>query len=379
MNVLFVSNDPSIFIQGSAARERMQAYAEAIGELHIISRAPRGAREEVEGSLHLHAFRGGRLMAFFFMSDAARTLIKKHGIEVVSAQDPFEHGAIALEACKGTEAKLHIQIHTDFLSPWFTRSGNPRALKLRVPLINYVRRMFADAVLPKAEGIRVVSKRIQESLVARYGNRIKEVSVLPVGLPSIPPSAVPLPEHGFSFAFITVSRLEPEKRIEDIFMALACLGPRLHSVGLIIVGEGSERKKLEVLAGKLGLRERVVFLGERRDAWGLMRSAQAYIQASAYEGYGRTLIEAALARIPIITTDVGIVGEVFKGYEHVLSVPPADPVNLVAQMYTLIEDHQLRLKLVMSAEKVAREHLVPFGDQPRHIAEDFQKLVSRTP
>lgn len=244
-----------------------------------------------------------------------------------------------------------------------------------MPLLNHMRRVLADMVLPKAAGVRVVSERIKASLIARYGTRVKEPVVIPVGVPSVPPSAVPLPEHTFSFAFITTSRLEPEKRIEDIFMALGKLGPRMHSIGLIIVGEGRERKRLELLARKLGLSERVIFTGWRTDDWGLMRSAQAFIQASAYEGYGVSLLKAALARIPIITTDVGIVGEVFKGYEDVLSVPVADPTNMAAQMNALIGDHQLRLKLSMNAERAAQTHLAQVGDKTAQFVAHLKSLI----
>ena len=210
-------------------------------------------------------------------------------------------------------------MHTDFLSPWFVKSGNWRSPRVRMPLLNSYRRKIADRVLLAAASIRVVSERVKASLVERYGNRISEPSVIPVAIDPVVPEKIRLPAHPFTFALITVGRLEPEKRIEDILAALKLVVPHYPMVGLFIVGEGRERGKLERMARSLGVENKVVFLGDRPDARGLMASAQAFIQASAYEGYGRTLIEAALAKVPIITTDVGIVGEVFKGYEDVLS------------------------------------------------------------
>ena len=159
-------------------------------------------------------------------------------------------------------------------------------------------------------------------------------------------------------------------------MALGRLGLHHDTVGLVIIGDGPERKKLEELTAKLGLTQRVLFMGEQKDARAYMASANAYIQASAYEGYGRTLIEAALARIPIITTDVGIVGEVLKGYEDVLSTPPGDTANLAAHMEALIRDHQLRLSLVMNAEHSVRNHLAAYPDIPAAIAEDLTHALA---
>jgi glycosyltransferase involved in cell wall biosynthesis len=351
MNALFISNDPKLLDPASAVRARMRSYAGAIGALHIICRASKGELIEDEVS-------GGKLC-----------------IEVVSAQDPFEHGWIAARALKGTAARLHIQIHTDFLSRWFLRDQVFRSPKVPVPLLNRIRILLADYTLPRAHAIRAVSMRVRTSVVERYGGKIVAPSVLPITPPIDDVPAVPLPEHAFTFALITVCRLEPEKRIEDILFALARIGLRYAAVGLVIVGEGSERKRLEHLARTLGIEKRVLFLGERADARGLMKSAQAYIQASAYEGYGMTLIEAALAGIPIITTDVGIVGEVFAGYRDVLAAPPGDPAALATHIMGIVEDHQARELFTQAAELAARNHLAQYSDQPTRVAADLARTL----
>jgi glycosyltransferase involved in cell wall biosynthesis len=378
MKVLFVSNDPTIFNAASAARARMRAYAAAIGELHIVSAAGKDAREEQEGNLFLHPVHSWKLFRVRALARRAHALILEHGVEVVSAQDPFEHGLAALRAVHGTQAKLHIQVHTDFLSPWFTRSGNWRSPRVRMPLLNRYRRQIADRVLPEAAGIRTVSERVKASLIERYGNRIGEPSVIPAAVDSVVPEAVRLPAHpSFTFALITVGRLEPEKRIEDILAALKLVVAHYPMVGLFIAGEGRERRQLERMARNLGLENNVIFLGNRPDVRGLMRSAHAFIQASAYEGYGFTLVEAALAKIPIITTDVGIVGEVFKGYEDVLSVPVADPTALSLGIVGILEDTQVRLELPIHAEAAVRAHLAAIGDLPGRIVADLACTLSQ--
>ena len=375
MKVLFISNDPTIFAATSAARARMRAYAEAIGELHIVSSAPRIARDEQEGNLFLHPVYVSKLFRVHTLAKRAHALVLEYGIEIVSAQDPFEHGLAALRAARGTEAKLHIQVHTDFLSPWFVKSGNWRSPRVRMPFLNRSRRKIADRVLPNAAGIRAVSERVKASLLARYASRIPEPSVLPVAVDATVPEPVSLPQHSFTFALIAVGRLEPEKRVEDILAALKLVVTHYPMAGLFIVGEGSERRRLARMTYSLGLKDNVIFLGSRPDARALMHSAQAFIQASAYEGYGRTLIEAALAKIPIVTTDVGIVGEVFKGYEDVLAAPVADPTALSLNIVGIIEDTSVRAELPIHAEATARAHLASIGDLPSRIAADLGRII----
>lgn len=377
MKALFVSGDPKIFEEGSDVRARMRTYATAIGELHIVGRGK--GQESHESNLHLYPVSVHKFFSVGALARRAHTVIVAAGIEVVSAQDPFEHGTAALKAIAGTSARLHVQIHTDFLSPWFVRSGNWRSPQVRMPLLNRFRIRMADRVLPQAHAIRVVSARIKESLVARYGNRLAEISIIPLQVPGEVPPKVLLPDRPFTFTLITVSRLEPEKRIDDILAALKLVLVKYPMAGLVVVGEGSQRGHLKRLARKLGLADHVLFVEgwlPANQAWGMMQSAQAYIQASAYEGYGRTLIEAALAKVPIITTDVGVVGEVLKGYEDVLAAPVADPTALSLHIVGLIEDTSVRMQLPVHAEAAARAHLSSLGDMPVRIAEDLRRALT---
>src|SRR5690606_15803128 len=121
-----------------------RAYAAAIGNLAVISRAGAEAcklcKDGVqEGSLTLYAVRGGKVFGIAGLRNKAHALIKERGIEVVSAQDPFEHGWAAAEAIQGTNAKLDLQVHTDFCSPWFTKGKGDRTAEVKMPLINKVR------------------------------------------------------------------------------------------------------------------------------------------------------------------------------------------------------------------------------------------------
>jgi len=378
MNILFISNDPGILTEGSAVRMRMRAYADEVarqgGVLHIVMRSAQRI-EHTDGPLMLHGIPAGRLSMLWKIPAAARALIREQNISIVSAQDPFEHGWVAARALRGTGAKLHIQVHTDFLSQWFVRGHMYRSPRVRMPLLNRFRQWMAGGVLRKAQGIRTVSERVKRSMQEKYGSAIPEPSVIPIYVSPEAPAAIPLPPHPFTFALIAVGRLEPEKRFEDVIAAVNRLKDAYPVLGVIIVGEGRERPRLERMARKLGLTDRVMFLGARADARALMASAQAFVQTSAYEGYGMTLIEAALARVPIVTSDVGIVGEVFRGYKEVLSAPVADPTNFAAHIAWLIEDQEARHELALSAEARAKEHLAATDSSPRAVIQDMMRLI----
>lgn len=378
MNILFISNDPNILKEGAAVRTRMRAYADEVakkgGTLHILARAEK-TQDVTDGPLTIHGVSAGRVSMLWKLVSVARALIREQKISIVSAQDPFEHGWIARRATSGTDAKLHIQAHTDFLSPWFVRGHMYHSPRVRMPALNRIRQLMAGKNLRRADGIRTVSERVKESMVKKYGDAIPIPTVIPISVSSEVPMPVPLPPHPFTFALIAVGRLEPEKRVEDILAAIHRLKEGYPMLGVFIVGEGRERPRLERMARSLGIEDRVMFLGARADARGLMASAQAFVQTSAYEGYGMTLIEAALARVPIVTSDIGIVGEVFRGYKEVLAAPVADPTNFAAHIAWLIEDHEARKELILSAEHRAKEHLAATDSSPAAIIADILRLV----
>lgn len=367
MKVLLITNDPTILDQGSSGHARARANAQAIGELHVLINA-KASEARDEGSLRIHAVKRGAFSPYAPLKKAARALIRTHGIQAIWSQDPFELGKISMDLSKETKLPYYVNVYTDFLSPWYSSmTGMFRSSKVRVPKGNMARKHLAGSVLSGASGIRVMSERVKASLMKEYGSRIKEPAVIPVQVHPAPPEPSSFP-FSFPFTLMAAGRLDAGRRVIDIIDALVRLRDTYPGIGLFVVGDGPERAHLEKHAKRLKLSERVIFLGDRRDTWGLMRSAQVFIQASAHEGYGRRLMQAALARVPIITTDVGIVGEVFKGYDDVLAMPPGDPAALTVHIVGLIEDGQARQLLAMNAEAAAKKYLQAAGDIPQRLA-----------
>ena len=367
MKVLFLINDPTILDLGSSAHSRAKENAIAIGELHVLVL---GAADEErdEGSLRIQVLKRPRMGADAALKKAALRRIQNCSIDAVWVQDPFELGAIAAAAAKEAGLPYYVTVKTDFLSPWYAeRTGLFRSAQVAVPKGNAKRIALARQTLPDAAGIRVMSERVKEGLVKEFGASIPMPEVIPVGVHAAPPVPSRLPVM-YPFTLVAAGRLDAGRRVVDIIDALALIKDKYPGIGLFVIGDGPERASLEKRVRRKGLGDRVEFLGERRDTWGLIRCAHAFVQASAHEGYGRRLLQAALARVPIITTDVGIVGEAFKGYDDVLAFPPGDPTALSVHMVGLMEDVQARQLLAMNAEASAKRYLQEAGNIPERIA-----------
>jgi glycosyltransferase involved in cell wall biosynthesis len=116
--------------------------------------------------------------------------------------------------------------------------------------------------------------------------------------------------------------------------------PRAHLlfVGDALFGEDAYRASLGAQAARLGLTDRVHFLGFRSDVPRLMRTVDVVaLTSSAPEPFGRVVVEGMLARRPVIATGVGGVPEIVTDGTGVL-VPPGDAPALASALTRLFSD-----------------------------------------
>ena len=97
-----------------------------------------------------------------------------------------------------------------------------------------------------------------------------------------------------------------------------------------------------------GLHGNVVFAGWSDDIVSYYKTADLFLLTSDYEGYGMTLIEAAAAGCPIVTTDVGAVGEIITK-DNALVCPVGDKECLAKQIRLAIENKGMRERLARNA------------------------------
>ena len=111
-----------------------------------------------------------------------------------------------------------------------------------------------------------------------------------------------LSEFGIKDAFVVcaIGRLEAVKNFSLLIRSVRNL-----DVTLLIIGEGSEEKKLRTLVKELCLEERVIFTGFRKDAKRLLANSDLCAISSDREGFSYVMAEALLLRVPVVSTDVG--------------------------------------------------------------------------
>lgn len=311
MNVISISLARGVLEEGSRERTRMDAYARQLTSLHmvVLTRAEHGySNVEQIGNLYLYPTNSRtRLMMLYDAWGIILRIARKRDTSarwVLSAQDPLEIGWVSQIIAWVTHIPLHVQVHGDYFSSnaWVEHS-----------LVRWFRRFVASMFLKRVIAIRVVSERIKKSLVS-LGIPEARITVLPIRpeLEEFLSVVHKVSTDTTVCTFLYLGRLAPEKDIARIVYACARIYAKYSNVRLRIVGSGTEKQKIESLIETLAMQSVITIIPWTKHVAQEMAQADVFLLASKHEAYALTLIEAMAVGLPLITTNVGCVGEIVQ-------------------------------------------------------------------
>ncbi len=173
----------------------------------------------------------------------------------------------------------------------------------------------------------------------------------------------------------TVSRLEPVKGIKYFVDAVRLITKSLNrSISFLIVGDGSERKSLELRVESLEIKDKIIFTGMRNDVMDLLSIMDIYVQPSLNEGMGKTIVQAFSLGKPVVATSVQGIPYLIKDEETGLLVPPKSSEKLAEAVIRLINRREQRKKIGADAKKFVFESVDGF---PRFSIERMLVLLDK--
>jgi glycosyltransferase involved in cell wall biosynthesis len=138
----------------------------------------------------------------------------------------------------------------------------------------------------------------------------------------------------------TVAALREEKNIARLVCAFATLP----TGRLVIVGDGPQRPILEVLAGSLGVTDRVQFAGHHQDPAPFYAGFDIFALSSDTEQMPLSVIEAMASGLPVLATNVGDVS-LMVASENTAFITPLDDVAFAGALTTMAGDRDTRQRI----------------------------------
>jgi glycosyltransferase involved in cell wall biosynthesis len=222
------------------------------------------------------------------------------------------------------------------------RVSLPRARRVVTVCNDFARQLERKGV--PANRIRVVRNPVRASLAMDAAEKVRLRAKLGLGQANV---------------ILSVGRLSREKGHADLLRAMQVLrksrqaGPSLH---LLIVGDGPERGTLQSLCSNLKLQDCVTFTGHQSDVGPYYAAADVFVLPSHSEGSPNVLLEALAAELPMVATAVGGIPEVLSDDVNALLVPSQAPETLASAIGRLLDEPQLRQRLIANGKEVVAQH-----------------------
>ncbi len=149
-----------------------------------------------------------------------------------------------------------------------------------------------------------------------------------------------------------VARLVPVKNHELLLRGVAAMSNSCLQPFLLLVGDGPERQRLERLAADVGLNGRVIFTGYRPDARAIVAGVDLLALPSKNDSFGRVLIEAMQAGVPVLGADSGGIPDIIQHERNGLLAPLGDVHAWAESLERLLMDAALRQRLIASGQEL---------------------------
>ena len=184
------------------------------------------------------------------------------------------------------------------------------------------------------------------------------IAVIPNALNSVSfSSTTPLLDRSsFLFRVGMIARMNTASKNHHTFLrAAAIVGHKLPNAEFVLAGDGPLRPELESLTRKLGISERVRFVGDRRDIPAVLASIDVSVLPSLSESLSNAVLESMAAGIPVIASNVGGNPELIAA-DRGLLVPPNDASALASAIEQVLLNPRMRSEFGNNSRKFVQSN-----------------------
>ncbi len=297
--------------------------------------------------------------AALYFASAAQSIADESPLDVIHAHYAITHGQAALLGRAAIAEDGRRRGKRQFPAVVITCRGTDVTKfatdSRTAPALRYM--------LTQADGLTFVSEGLRAT-AERHLQLTRQGTVIPNFLPSLTPPITPRPHplpasFSGSVIFFHASRFQAIKNVCWIVRAFAQALARRETgaaaLSLLLIGDGATRNEAEALARKLGITDRVAFLGivPPEDVQDIIRRADVLLMASDFEGCPRVVLEAMTQAKPVIATDVVGLNDMVRDGQTGRLCPPGNIDAYAAAIAELAYDPAARDRFGLYAKAEA--------------------------
>ncbi|MEL4307585.1 N-acetyl-alpha-D-glucosaminyl L-malate synthase BshA [Joostella sp. CR20] len=331
---------PTFGGSGVVATELGMALATRGHEIHFITYKQPVRLALLSGKIHFHEVNVPEYPLFHYqpyelaLSSKLVDMVKLHKIEVLHVHYAIPHAYAAYMAKKMLQTEgIEIPIVTTLHGTDITLVGNHPFYK---PAVTFS--------INKSDVVTSVSQSLKKDTKRLFDIK-KKIHVVP--------NFIDVSKYNNTFTdcqrgmmasdnerIIThISNFRKVKRIPDVINIFFGIQKEIPSK-LVMVGEGPEREGAEALCDKLGIGEKVIFLGNSNEVDKILCFSDLFLLPSETESFGLAALEAMVNEVPVISSNAGGIPEVNKdGYSGYLS-DVGDVEAMTANAIKILKDEQ---------------------------------------
>lgn len=354
---------PTFGGSGVVATELGIALADKGYEVHFITYKQPVKLELLSHHIHFHEVVVPQYPLFQYqpyelaLSSKLVNVVREHKLDLLHVHYAIPHAYAGYMAKKMLEeVGIKIPMVTTLHGTDITLVGNHPFYK---PAVTFS--------INKSDAVTSVSESLKNDTL-RLFNVQREIDVVP--------NFIDLEKHNNTFTdcqrgmmaeeherIIThVSNLRPVKRIMDVIAVFYKIQQSIPSK-LIMVGEGPEKEGAEELCHKLGIADKVLFLGNSDEVNKILCFTDLFLLPSEKESFGLSALEAMASGVPVVSTNTGGLPEVnehgISGYLNEIG----DVEGMAAHALAILKDEdilsQFKKRARESATKFQTENIVP--------------------
>jgi glycosyltransferase involved in cell wall biosynthesis len=226
--------------------------------------------------------------------------------------------------------------------------------KLLITCLNHNNMVFAGVSNAVRDDLRRSLWRVPEERIVTLYNMIDvELTEPQLFSKAYAREQLKIPDDVFVFG--NVARLVPNKDQKNLIQAFSLIKPYCPKAKLLILGNGVLEAQLKEQVAALNLNDDVIFTGFVAGGFRYMKAFDCFVLSSIQEAFGRVLLEAMIAKCPIIATRTNGIPEVVGDTSIIVNPKSTDELAFAMKKIYLLS-HQDRESMAEKAYKYMVEN-----------------------